>query len=467
VNVNLATAGNLISEEEALSLIESVIQQSQAEGVSVSLDAEESALSRFSENQISQNIAKNRFSLTVTSYFGRRSASASTTELDREAMQRGLGDSPHERLHQEAIAQVVRRSEALARFAPEDPEWVELLSPQTYSERIPAFDRLTAELSPLARGEMIRQVCSLSQQSGVNGSGTLSTSLSLNAIGNSLGLRCCDRTSEADFSFTARQDNGSSWNRSSGFSIQQLPIEELTVKTIERAIASRQPREIEPGDYTVILEPAAMSSLLPWVIWNLDARAADEGRSFMSRRDESGQPVGNGVGEQLFSPILQVQRNPAHPLLQSGRFFGDGLPNSYLDIVEDGIPQTLSYSRYWAKQQDRQPTGGMYPLVMTGSDRTVADLIANTERGILVSRAWYVRYVNPRTLEVTGMTRDGTFAIADGQIAYPIKNLRFNQSLPQMLRDLEAVSTPQRCGSSVIPGCKVNHFHFSSITDSV
>ncbi len=448
--VNLATPGNLISEEEALSLIELVIQQSQAEGVFVSLDAEESALSRFSENQISQNINKNRFSLTVTSYFGRRSASASTTELDREA-----------------IAQAVKRSEALARFAPEDPEWVELLSPQTYEQRTPAFDRPTAELSPLARGEMIRQVCSLSQQAGVNGSGTLSTRLSLNAIGNSLGLRGCDRTSEADFSFTARLDNGSSWNKSTAWSVQQLPIQELTEKTIKKAIASRHPRDIEPGDYTVIFEPGAMSSLLPWVIWNMDARAADEGRSFMSRRDESGQPVGNKVGEQLFSPMLQVQRNPTHPLLQSGRFFGNGIANSYLDIVKDGIPQTLSYSRYWGKEKDRQPTGGMYPLVMTGSDRTVADLISNTERGILVSRAWYVRYVNPRTLEVTGMTRDGTFAIADGKIAYPIKNLRFNQSLPQMLHNLEAVSTPQRCGSSVIPGCKVNNFHFSSITDSV
>ncbi|MGF1542057.1 MAG: TldD/PmbA family protein [Pleurocapsa sp.] len=448
--VNLTTADHLISEEEALNLIESAIKQSQAEGVFVSLDAEESALSRFSENQISQNIHKNRFSLTVTSYFGRRSASASTTELDPEA-----------------IAQVVRRSEALARFAPEDPEWVELLSPQTYEPRTPAFDRPTSELSPLARGEIIRQVCSLSQQAGVNGSGTLSTRLSLNAIGNSLGLRGCDRTSEADFSFTARQDNGSNWNRSTAWSVEQLPIQELTSKTIEKAIASRHPRDIEPGDYTVILEPAAMSSLLPWVIWNLDARAADEGRSFMSRRDELGQPVGNRVGEQLFSPILQVYREPAHPLLQSGRFFSDGLPNNYLEIVKNGIPQTLSYSRYWAKKQDQQPTGAMYPLVMTGSDRSVTDLISNTERGILVSRAWYVRYVNPRTLEVTGMTRDGTFAIADGQIAYPIKNLRFNQGLPQMLQNLEAVSTPQRCGSSVIPGCKVNNFHFSSITDSI
>jgi len=448
--MTLAPVNTLISQEEALAFIEFAIANSQAEAVFVSLTKSESALSRFSENQISQNIAKNTFNLNVTSYFGKRSASASTTELDRNA-----------------IAETLRRAEDLARFAPEDPEWIELLSPQIYEDRLPAFDLSTATLSPLRRGEIIQQVCSLSKDAGVNGSGTLSTKVCLNAIGNSVGLRGCDRTTEAEFSFTARIDDGSSWNQCTAWSIEQLPIEELTRTVIKKAIASRNPRVIEPGDYTVIFEPVAMSSLLPWVIWNLDARAADEGRSFMSRRDEAGQPVGNRVGEQLFNPIVQVQRHAAHPLLQGGRFFGDGLSNDQLSIIKDGIPQTLAYSRYWAKEKNTNPTGSMYPIVMTGSDQSVSDLIANTKQGILVSRAWYVRHVNARTLEVTGMTRDGTFWIIDGKITNPIKNLRFNQSLPEMLNNLTAVSTAQRCNGSVIPGCKVENFHFSSITDSI
>ena len=447
--MTLATLDSFLSKTEALDLIDFAIAQSKADGVFVSLSNSETALSRFSENQISQNVRKNIFSLTVTSYFGKRSASASTTELDREA-----------------IAATLRRAEDLARIAPEDPEWVELLPEQTYSDRTPAFDEATATLSPLKKGEIIQQVCSLSKDAGVNGSGTLSFGVSLNAIGNSAGLRGCDRTTEADFSFTARIDNGSSWNRCTAWSIKQLPIVELTQKVIERAIASRNPQAIEPGDYTVIFEPAAFASLLPWVIWNLDARAADEGRSFMSRNVD-GEPVGNKVGEQLFNPIVRVQRNPTHPLLQSGRFFGNGLSNQPLDIIKDGVPQTLSYSRYWAKEQDKEPTGAMYPIVMTGSDKTVADLIASTEKGILVTRAWYVRYVNPRTLEVTGMTRDGTFLIENGKISHPIKNLRFNQSLPEMLKNVVAVSETKRCGGSVIPGCKVENFHFSSITDSI
>ncbi|AFZ33893.1 peptidase U62 modulator of DNA gyrase [Stanieria cyanosphaera PCC 7437] len=456
--MTLATTNTLITQEEALALIESTIKQSQAEGVFVSLSNSESALSRFCENQISQNIRKNRFKLSIISYFGKSSASASTTELDPEA-----------------IKQTVRRSEELARFAPADPEWMPLLPPQNYESRTPAFDLATASLSPLAKGEMLQQICLRAKNAGVNGSGTLSSAVSLQAIGNSAGLRVCDRTTEADFSFTARQEDGSSWNNRTAWSIEQLPLESITEEVIQKAIASRQPRPIKPGNYTVIFEPAAMGSLLPWVIWNLDARAADEGRSFMScrdlgraeaRSDQKGQ-FGNRVGERIFSPLLQVQRNSAHPLLQGSTFFGDGLSNNYLEIIKDGIPQTLSYSRYWAQQQQQTATGAFYPLVMKGSSQSLSDLIAQTKQGILVSRAWYVRSVNPKTLEVTGMTRDGTFLIENGQLVYPVKNLRFNQSLPEMLANLEAVGKVQRCGSNVIPGCKITNFHFSSVTDSI
>lgn len=444
------TLPTLLSEDEALSLVEFVLKNSEAEEVCVKLNASESALSRFSENQISQNISKNRFSLTIASYFGKRSASASTTELDTDG-----------------ILATIRRSENLARFAPEDPEWVPLLAPQTYESPIPAFDSATAVLSPLARGEMVKRVCNLCRKGKVEGSGTLSTSASVQAIGNSLGLKAFDRATEADFSVTARIDSGSSWSNQTAWSVERLPIERMSEEVVERAVASRNPQAIAPGIYPVVFNGAAFADLLAWTIWNLDARAADEGRSFMSRTDETGNAVGNRVGEQMFSPLVRVRRDPAHPLLQTGRFFEDGLGNYPLSIVRDGIPQTLSYSRYWARQQGKQPTGAMFPIVMDGSEQRLSDLIAGTERGILVNRAWYVRYVNPRTLEVTGMTRDGTFWIEDGKIAYPIKNLRFNQCLPEMLQTVEAVSRVERFGSRVVPGVKVGAFNFSSVTDSV
>ncbi|HEY9739299.1 MAG TPA: DNA gyrase modulator, partial [Coleofasciculaceae cyanobacterium] len=266
--MTLATVPTLLSEDQALSLIDKAINQSEAEGVFVSLTTGEEALSRFSENQISQNISRNRFNLTITSYFGKRSASASTTELDPDA-----------------IAQTIRRSEELARIAPEDPEWVPLLEPQTYEPRTPAFDQATATLSPLARGEIIQRVCALSTKAGVEGSGTLSTEAFVRVVGNSRGLRACDRGTEADFSFTARIEDGSSWSQRTGFAIDQLPIESLIEQLIERALASRRPREVTPGAYPVVFNGAAFAELLSWIIWNLDARAADEGRSFMSRTD--------------------------------------------------------------------------------------------------------------------------------------------------------------------------------------
>jgi predicted Zn-dependent protease len=449
--MNLETIkSHLISSDQAFDLMELIFKQSEAEGVSVSLNTSESALSRFSENQITQNLNKKLFKLTITSYFGKKSASCSTTEM---------GD--------DAIKETLKRSEELARFAPEDPEWIPLLEPQNYDDRIPIFDQETFQLSPLTRGEMIRQVTDQCQQAGVEGSGTLSTDASVVAIGNSLGLRAYNRTTEADFSFTAKIKDGSSWSNRTGWGIGEIPLTEITQQVIQRAIASQNPRDIKPGVYPVIMEAAAFSNLLPWVIWNLDARAADEGRSFMSRTDEEGKAIGNRLGEALFSPLVQVQRNSGHPLLQLETFFGDGLSNNYREIIKDGIPQSLSYSRYWAQQQGKEATGYLTPIVMTGSNQNLSDLISQTKEGILVSRAWYVRYINPRTLEVTGMTRDGTFWIENGEIAYPIKNLRFNQSLPEMLKNISDVAKIERFNNTVVPGIKIDAFNFSSVTDSI
>ncbi|MGL5082296.1 MAG: TldD/PmbA family protein [Microcoleaceae cyanobacterium] len=446
----VAPASTLLTEDEALFLVEKIVQQSQAEDIVVTISNSEAALTRYSENQISQNVSSTSCNLSVASYFGKRSAIASTTELDFEA-----------------ILMTLRRSEELARIAPEDPEWVPVLEPQRYEDRTPAFDQATAQVSPLVRAEKVQQVCEQATQAEVEGSGTLSTEAELFAIANSAGLRACNRLTSAEFSFTARVGNGSGWTQRRAWNLEQLPVSELTEMIIDRAYASRNPREISPGVYPVVFDGAAFDSLLSWVMFSLDARAADEGRSFMSKIDDQGQLVGNRVGELLFSPLVNIRREPAHPLLQSSTFFADGLRKDDLEIVRAGVPQALSYGRYWAQQRGVEPRGGTYPFVMQGSDQSLQDLIAQTERGIWVNRAWYVRYINPRTLEVTGMTRDGTFWIEEGKVAYPIKNLRFNQSLPEMLRAVDGLSQVGRYGGSVSPGVRVSAFNFSSVTDSV
>ncbi|ELR96528.1 TldD/PmbA family protein [Gloeocapsa sp. PCC 73106] len=448
--MTLITSPQSLQNEQALDLLDGIIAQSQADGVYVMLKAKDQALSRFSENQLSQNMQINQLNVAITSYFGQRSASAYTTDLTPESLRATL-----------------ERSESLARLAPEDPEWVPLVEPQSYADRLPGYSEETADFSPLARGAIVQRVCAQGQKAGVESSGVVSTDVSVVAIANSEGLKAVARTTDADFSVTARQENGSSWRQVSAINIKDIPTEAITEQVISRAIASRHPREISPGIYPVVFEGAAFASLLPWVIWNLNAREADEGRSFMSRFDENGQVIGNLLGETLFSPLVQVERQPSHPLLQGRTFGSDGLSNKDLTIIGNGIPQTLFYSRYWAKKTGQTPQGDLYPIVMRGSEQSTADLIAQTERGILVSRAWYVRYVNPRTLEVTGMTRDGTFWIENGQIAYPIKNLRFNQVLPEMLREVEGLSQVDRFGGMVVPGVKVGAFCFTSITESI
>ncbi|MDY7016337.1 MAG: TldD/PmbA family protein, partial [Cyanobacteriota bacterium] len=219
--MTLATLPTLLGEDEALSLIARTIQQSEADGIFVSVSSAESALTRFSENQITQNLSKNQLQLTITSYFGRRSASCATTELDSEA-----------------IAQTLRRSEELARYAPEDPEWVPLLEAQTYETRRPGFDEATATVSPQMRGEWVEAVTARSRRAGADGSGTLSSNVSRSAAGNSAGMQVCDRVTSADFSFTARIEDGSSWGCNSAVAIGELPLAETTQTVIERACQS-------------------------------------------------------------------------------------------------------------------------------------------------------------------------------------------------------------------------------------
>lgn len=448
--MTLTTASALPSADEALALIDAVLGESAADSAFVSFSVGDEALSRFSENQMTQNLSRTHLRLTVTSSFGQRSGSSATTDLDWDALRKTL-----------------RRSEDLARIAPVDPEWVPPLPPQTYGDRPAAFDSATATLSPLTRGQVIQDVCDRCRQAGAEGAGTFSTEASLLAIGNSLGLRAAGGWTEANFNLTARMADGSAWDYYTAWAWEDLPITALTEQVIAKAMRSRQPRDVAPGVYPVILSGAAVAELVSYVLWHLDARSADEGRSFMSRTDATGHPNGNRLEELRFSPLVTLYRDPSHPLLQTLPFSRDGLPRPRLPIIQAGVPQTLAYSRYWAMQQGKLPTGSLFPAVMMGSEHSLEDLIAQSDRTILISRAWYVNQVNNRTLEVTGLTRDGTFWIENGEIAYPIKNLRFNQCLPEMLRDIDVLGSSQRYGSLVVPAVRVKAFRFTSGTDSV
>jgi predicted Zn-dependent protease len=237
---------------------------------------------------------------------------------------------------------------------------------------------------------------------------------------------------------------------------------------MRKASASAEAQALEPGKYTVILEPAAAAGLISFMMNFFDARSADEGRSFLSKAGG-----GNKTGEQVFGPEVNFYTDPSYPDAAVYPWDGDGLPRSRMPIVENGKISNLEYSRYWAQKQGKTALAGTGNLIMTGGDKSTADLIRTTQRGILVTRTWYIRMVDPQTVLLTGLTRDGTFYIEDGQIKHPIKNFRFNESPVIMLNNVEELGRPVRVKSDegdttmVLPPMKLRDFTFTSLSDAV
>jgi predicted Zn-dependent protease len=202
----------------------------------------------------------------------------------------------------------------------------------------------------------------------------------------------------------------------------------------------------------------------------LDARRADEGRSAFARAGG-----GTRVGEQIFDERVRIHSDPADPLLFTSPFNDEGLPNARADWVEGGVLRNLAYSRFWAQRQGRTPTAFTSGYYMAGGDATVDEMVASTERGLLVTRFWYIRSVDPRTLLYTGLTRDGTFLIEGGRVTRAAKNMRWNESPIFILNSVEMMGRPTRVANDsggtgpavVVPALKVRGFTFTSVSDAV
>jgi predicted Zn-dependent protease len=236
---------------------------------------------------------------------------------------------------------------------------------------------------------------------------------------------------------------------------------------MRKAAASVDAQALEPGKYTVILEPAAAAGLISFMMNFFDARSADEGRSFLSK-----QGGGNKIGEQIVDPRVNIYTDPWHPLVPALPWDGEGLPREKAPIIENGKVANLEYSRYWASKQGKPEKAGWGNVIMDGGTKSTAELIAGTERGILLTRTWYIRLVDPQTVLLTGLTRDGTFYIENGQLKYPIKNFRFNESPVIMLNNIEELGRAVRVkadegGSMLLPPMKIRDFTFTSLSDAV
>jgi len=417
----------------------------------VSLRGERSANTRFARSEITSTGDVDEVSLEVSAAFGRRHASAAGNQTD-EAGLRAL----------------LARVGQLGRIAPEDPEHMPLLGPQRYQAVPSAYDEATSRLSAAERAAGIKSAIEQGDAHKLDVSGFYEHSSETWALGSSSGLFAFHRRTEASFTTTARtlDGSGSGWAGAASQRSADVVPAALSAVAIDKAVRAQRPRPLPPGRYTVVLEPAAVANLLFFLLRSLDARTADEGRSFFAR------PGGNRMGERLFGDAITLRSDPADEALPSAPFGEDGLPARPRTWIDKGTLSALWYSRYWAEKQAKEPTGAPRSVHLLGGRARDADLLSGVKRGVLITRFWYTRWVDPQSLLVTGLTRDGVFLIEDGRVTTPVNNFRFNESPITMLKNADAltertVRTPDSGLLVRVPALRTHGFNLASVSDAI
>jgi predicted Zn-dependent protease len=436
----------ILTKERAYEILKQVVKYSKADHCSVSLGGSNQGNIRYARNTVSTSGMESNISLAVTSAFGKKTGVATTNELSEKS-----------------LMAVVKRSEELAKLSPENPEYMEPLEPQEYKES-PTFSQSIADIEPKYRAMATKESISYTKNKGLIAAGFIEDGYGFSSLMNSKGLFAYNKSSNLDFTLTVRTKDGtgSGWVSRDVNDLRYFNIMEATETAVNKAAMSANAKAIEPGKYTVILEPAAAAGLLGNMFYSMGARSADEGRSFLSK--EGG---GTKLGEKMFDERVTIYSDPMHKLVPGNTWSGDGQPMGKRTWVENGVIKNLFYSRYWAKEKGVDPVPFPSNGIMVGGDKSVSELIASTERGVLVTRLWYIRAVDPQTLLYTGLTRDGTFYIENGKIKYPIKNMRFNESPVIMLNNLEELGRAERTGGNLIPSMKIRDFTFTSLSDAI
>ncbi|NMM48429.1 TldD/PmbA family protein [Marinigracilibium pacificum] len=436
----------ILSKDEVRQILEKVIGYSKADAIEANLNGNIGGNIRYARNTVSTAGAESNTSLVVQSSFGKKVGTATINEFDEDSLKK-----------------VVARAEELARLSPENPEFMEPLGPQTYLESKSFFDS-TRNISPEYRAEVAAKSINPAKAKDVTAAGFLQDSAGFSAMMNSKGLFAYNQSSSVDFTVTMRSNDGtgSGWVTRDFNDVDRFDAEAASMVALNKATMSKNPKALEPGKYTVILEPAAAHDLLQNMIGNMDARSADEGRSFLSK-----QGGGTKVGEKLFDERVTIFSDPTNDQVPSAPWGQDGLPVKKTMWVENGVVKNMFYSRYWAEKNGVEPMPFPSNGIMIGGDKSLEDLIKGTEKGILVTRLWYIRSVDPQTLLYTGLTRDGTFYIENGEIKFPVKNFRFNESPVIMLNNLEELGEQQRVNGSLIPAMKIRDFTFTSLSDAI
>lgn len=442
----------IYSEQEAKAILDKVIKASRADGCSATLSGSNNGNVRYALNSVSTSGQVSDCDLGVEVSFGKRTGTATINRFDDAS-----------------IEAVVRRAEELAKLAPENPEFMPQIDKQEYKAS-PTFVQKTADITPEYRASVAAACIEPCRKDKLVAAGYFEDSSSFVATANSKGNFGYQKSCDMDFTCTVRTDDG----RGSGWVGRNLAdVGAFSARTdiqtaIDKAKGSVDAKALEPGKYTVIMEPAATAGLISFMMFGFDARHADEGRSFLSKKGG-----GNKLGEKLFDERVSIHADPWDANVPVLPWDQEGLARARTPIIDKGKVEYLHYSRYWANKQGKKLVGQPGNLIMAGGDKSTMDLVKGTRKGVLVTRTWYIRMVDPQTVLLTGLTRDGTFYIEDGQIKYPIKNFRFNESPAIMLNNVEELGKAVRVKGDespfimMVPPMKIRDFTFSSLSDAV
>lgn len=435
----------IYSKEEARQIMEKALSFSSADACVINMSGSESGNIRYARNTVTTSGHRSNQSLVVQASFGKKSGTATIDEFDDASLEK-----------------VVKRAEELAKLSPENPEFMTPLEPQTYDEPV-SYVEATANITPEYRAEVALNSITPAKTKDVTAAGFLNDSAGFSALLNSNGLFAYNKSTNADFTVTMRSNDGtgSGWVTRDFNDINKFDAKEASQVALDKALMSREAKAIEPGKYTVILEPAASVQLLQNMSRSFNARTADEGRSFMSKDG------GTKLGDKIVDERVNIWSDPLHPDVPTSTWNGDGQPLKKMKWIENGVVKNLAYSRYWAQEKGVDAVPSPNNFIMDGGDASLDDLIKSTKKGILVTRFWYIRSVDPQTLLFTGLTRDGTFYIENGKIKYPVKNFRFNESPIIMLNNLETLGEQVRVSGNLVPYMKIRDFTFTSLSDAV
>ena len=452
---SLRRAARHLSRTDCEDIARRALSFATADETRITIASGQQGNTRFAVNQISTAGDSYNATVTVQSSFGARTGASSTNRLEAGSLR-----------------DAVQTAERLARLSPEDPEALPLLGPQQYAETAGWSDS-TAALEPAERASAVQLITAPARAAGLISTGYLEANAGALAVANSRGLFAYARSTSCALTTTVRTPDGtgSGWAGGSHFDWSRIDAASFGARAIEKARLSRSPVAVEPGRYTVVLEPTAVGNLVQLIAGALSARSADEGRSFFSRPGG-----GNKIGLKVVDERVTLISDPQDPEAPATPFTLEGLPLGRTVWIDKGVVRNLAYDRYWAQRQSQPASAAGATLRMSGGSATTDEMIASTRRGLLVTRFWYIRGVDARTILYTGLTRDGTFLIENGRITKAVKNLRFNESPIFMLNNIEAMGAPVRVSASeaggagsavVVPPLKVRDFTFTSLSDAI